>query len=178
VFPKVLSVVASFAATIQAIKTTLGPPGTVVAADQSVGSVVVTNQAVGSVAVADQAVGSVAVANQVVGSAVVVDQSVGSLSVSVVFMPNAYDIGDTVRITATFKDSTDALANPTTVTIKVRQPDTRAIIVGTVINDSVGVFHADFGPTVSGRWAWRVLGVGVVNKAAHGEFEVNVQEIP
>lgn len=42
----------------------------------------------------------------------------------------------------------------------------------------VGVWHADFTPTVSGRWAYRAVGTGAVVAAQHGEFAVNVQEIP
>jgi hypothetical protein len=42
----------------------------------------------------------------------------------------------------------------------------------------VGVWHADFSPTVSGRWAYSYAGTGAVTTAGHGEFNVDVQEIP
>lgn len=41
----------------------------------------------------------------------------------------------------------------------------------------VGVWHADFTPNASGRWAYRAVATGAVVAAQHGEFAVNVQEI-
>lgn len=41
----------------------------------------------------------------------------------------------------------------------------------------VGVWHADFVPMVSDRWAYTAVATGVLVAAVHGEFFVNVQEI-
>lgn len=89
-------------------------------------------------------------------------------------MAGPYDIGDTVRLTGTFTDSAGAVADPTTVTVTVTNP------AGVVTNpaatkDSVGVYHVDVAPTVSGTWRYAFSGTGALVAASPTyEFFVRV----
>lgn len=84
-----------------------------------------------------------------------------------------YDIGDTVRLTGTFTDNAGTVADPTTVTVTVTNP------AGVVTNpaatkDSVGVYHVDLTPTVSGTWRYSFSGTGGI-VAASPTYELFVR---
>ena len=55
--------------------------------------------------------------------------------------------GDTVRLTATFKDFSDALVDPTSIAIKFYDPSKIQIgetVTTDIVNDSPGVYHYDY----------------------------------
>ena len=52
-------------------------------------------------------------------------------------MANAYDIGDLVRVSVVFKDSSGVDADPTAVTLTIRKPDLTTSTPATT-KDSVG----------------------------------------
>lgn len=88
--------------------------------------------------------------------------------------------GDIVRVSTTpgFKDSTGALADPTTVTLRWRVgrgtetvwtrsaggPDTQ------IVRDSTGLYHADIPVTLPGLHYFRWKGAGVVDAAEEATF--------
>ena len=87
-----------------------------------------------------------------------------------------FDIGDRVRITATFTDLAGAVADPTTVALTVKAPD------GTLTSpsnskDSTGVYHADVNPDASGTWWYRWTGTGALVAAEEGTFSVRQRQV-
>ncbi len=91
---------------------------------------------------------------------------------------NEYDIGDSVRMKATFKSlDTGLVADPTVITFKLKVPDgtvsTKVYGVdGEIVKDSTGVYHWDFTTLAKGKHHWRVTGTGAVIAAGEGLFTV------
>ena len=83
-------------------------------------------------------------------------------------MTNTYDIGDTIRLTATFTVS-DAVTDPTTITLKVKDPvgtiTSYTYAAGTVTKASTGVYTKDIALTLSGPYFYRWEGTGTVPTA-------------
>lgn len=87
---------------------------------------------------------------------------------------NTYDIGDRPRLEVTFKDLTGALADPTAVTAKVKDPanvvtDYNAVAVQ---HASLGVYYIDVDLDQSGTWFYRFDGVGTVKASVENAFNV------
>jgi len=56
-----------------------------------------------------------------------------------------YQLGETIRFTATITDSDEAAADPTTVTISIRNPvGTMVVTDQTMTNPSVGSYYYDY----------------------------------
>lgn len=81
-----------------------------------------------------------------------------------------YDVGDLVRLTGTFRNSSDALTN-TTAVCTVRKPDGTAS-TPSVTNGSTGVYTVDVTLDQEGHWFYRWAGTGDVVAAEEGEFYV------
>lgn len=99
-------------------------------------------------------------------------------------MTDTYDVGDLVRIGATFKDDDNQPADPTTVTFSFRQ-DTQTKAQATVytyglsvqlIKDGVGQYHVDLAISASGLWHYRWAGTGAIVGAEEGDFVVNISQ--
>lgn len=88
---------------------------------------------------------------------------------------NTYDIGDQVRLTATFKNRSGSPADPTTVTFTYQKPGGPVISdSGAVVKDSTGVYHYDLTlDNVPGKWRYRFAGTGALIAAEEGEFRVD-----
>lgn len=82
---------------------------------------------------------------------------------------DAYDVGDTVRLTATFTDASDVDANPTTVTVSVRAPDGMTT-TPTATQDSTGIWYYDLTLSQAGTWRYRFAGTGALVAAAEGQL--------
>lgn len=88
--------------------------------------------------------------------------------------------GQTVRVTATFKDFSDALVDPTAVEFfSDREADETVTsdIYGSmgskVVKSSTGIYYWPIDTTPqSGLWRWRVIGTGPAGNAAQGSFYV------
>lgn len=90
---------------------------------------------------------------------------------------NSYFIGQAVELRVEFRDADDALADPTTVTAKVRDP------AGTVTalshsHDDTGLYSASVTVDAPGVWWYRFAGTGDVIAAAEAEFEVAHTRFP
>jgi hypothetical protein len=101
----------------------------------------------------------------------------------------AYDIGDMVRIYGTFRASTftvtdgvpastEALADPTTVTLTVQPPGGGQLssytwAAGEVTRASEGVFYRDIPLTLAGRYLVRWIATGAVAAAAETAIRVD-----
>ena len=71
-----------------------------------------------------------------------------------------YDIGDRPVITATFRNAADALTDPTTVTVRVREPDGTETLytspVASIVNSSTGVWAFTFPAALDAAGDWYV----------------------
>jgi len=86
-----------------------------------------------------------------------------------------YFQGSRVRLKATFEDETHTLADPTTVTAKVENPNgtvTTYIYLtdAALVRESVGVYHLDIDVNVAKTWYYRFEGAGIVEAASQGSF--------
>ena len=92
----------------------------------------------------------------------------------------AHDIGDRRRLQATFKDVNGTLADPTTITFKMREPDgtitTKVDVAGSLVNPSVGVWYYDFTITKQGRHSWSMEGIGDVVGLEEQEFYARAKD--
>jgi hypothetical protein len=87
----------------------------------------------------------------------------------------AYHIGDKVKLTATFKDETGALADPTTVVFRALGPSASFVYTtpdSHIVRDSIGVYHVILSTDVSGDWAYRFEGTGALTAATERSFFV------
>lgn len=87
---------------------------------------------------------------------------------------NEYDEGNVIRVTGTFRNAVNALADPTVIVVKYRKPNgtitTATLAAGQVIKETLGVFYHDINTTGGpvGRWAYKFYATGAV--VASGEW--------
>jgi hypothetical protein len=92
-------------------------------------------------------------------------------------MANTYDLGDVVRLIATFTDTGGTLADPTTVTFTYGSPldswttEVSGISTG-VTNPSTGVYTIDLLPGLPGVWPYKVNSTGLITTASESYFRV------
>lgn len=90
----------------------------------------------------------------------------------------AYDIGDRVRVSATFRDpESDAYVDPSTVTVKHRRESgsITTLVYGTdaaVVRDAVGRYHVDLDVDAAGAWHVRFESSGTYRTAQELTFTV------
>ncbi len=96
-------------------------------------------------------------------------------------MMNTYDVGDRVRIDATFLDEAGAATDPTTITFQAGPMGASAVADYTwssgapgtdIIATGPGVFHTYVTVTTPGTWVYRMVSTGAVAQAAQGVFTV------
>ena len=96
-------------------------------------------------------------------------------------MATAYNEGSVVRLTATFRDASAVLANPTTVTLRVRDatPATTSytFAAAQLINPSTGIFYRDVTVSTPGQWYFWFIGATGVTAADGGEFVVTAAKV-
>jgi hypothetical protein len=90
-------------------------------------------------------------------------------------MINVWQLGDLVRLSATYKDLADALVDPTSVQLEVTRPsgalDSYTWPAGpTLTRESLGVFRRDYAITERGRHYYRWISTGNGQAAEPGEF--------
>src|SRR4030042_1401554 len=93
--------------------------------------------------------------------------------------PNTYEIGDKVRIKATFTVSS-VKTDPTTITLRVKDPSgiitVYTYVGGTITKDATGMYHRDISITQSGEWFYRWEGTGAVETADEAYLVVENSE--
>jgi hypothetical protein len=70
---------------------------------------------------------------------------------------NTYYAGDTIRVSATFTDSTGTLIAPLTVALIVTNPNGDIVASPVIVNDSLGLYHADIiisALAIAGEWSY------------------------
>lgn len=88
---------------------------------------------------------------------------------------SCYFNGTSVRLSATFKNDQEALADPTAVTFKIRVEagDPTTYVYGAdleLVRDGLGLYHVDWPIAADGRHYWRWDGDGAVDAAIEGSF--------
>jgi hypothetical protein len=83
---------------------------------------------------------------------------------------NSYLPGTLVRMSATFEVGTTA-TDPGTVAASLKDPS-GALTVLTAVRDGVGLYHADFTPTLPGVHYYRFTGVQGLTAAGESAFVV------
>lgn len=96
---------------------------------------------------------------------------------------NTHDLGDIVKVSATFTnpDNDDALLDPSVVKLSVKNPSgtvtTYTYLDGVVIvRDSVGLYHALIDADEAGTWYYRWWSTGTGQAAQEKQFNVNEAE--
>jgi hypothetical protein len=84
---------------------------------------------------------------------------------------NDADIGDLVRVTASFIDSSGALADPTSAEIIARSP-TGSEQSLSVTKLSTGIYYAEQSIDEENTWWFRAKGAGAVEAAAERSLHV------
>jgi hypothetical protein len=89
-------------------------------------------------------------------------------------MATEYDIGDVVRIKASFT-STIPNSLPTSVTFYIRRPDGSTAVKNSgidpdLISEGNGIYHVDIEITQAGTWRYRFAATAPVKSAVEGEF--------
>jgi uncharacterized protein YfaS (alpha-2-macroglobulin family) len=88
-----------------------------------------------------------------------------------------YVIGDLVRIKVTWTDTDDALIDPTTIVLRVKDPMGTVTVytyaLGEVVRESLGVYHYDVATgALNGVWYYRFEAGGAAVGAEEGSFRV------
>lgn len=77
-------------------------------------------------------------------------------------MATKYQIGETIRLTATITDINEAAVNPATVKIAINKP--RKIVAAVLVdmtNPTVGLYYYDYLiPSDTGVYKWKVTATG------------------
>lgn len=96
---------------------------------------------------------------------------------------STYDIGDRRRLSCEIRDETGTLADPTTVTFKMFEPDkvVTQYVYGEdaqVYKDSTGCYHVEWDITQAGTHWWRFEASGSIGVAEETQFRVRKTKIP
>lgn len=88
---------------------------------------------------------------------------------------NTYDVGDQVRCSVTFTNSSGDPVDPTTVLFKykINRGSTVTLTYGidaAVVKTDTGDYYVDVTITQEGTWSYRFEGSGNVTAAAEGSF--------
>jgi hypothetical protein len=98
-------------------------------------------------------------------------------------MTNSYFIGQVVRVTGTFQNTSGVATDPTTVTFKWRDPVTAAItplvysVDNALVKDSTGVYHVDITTSNPGDLWFAWYGTGTVAAAIESVFIVKATRL-
>lgn len=87
-------------------------------------------------------------------------------------LPNSYDKGDTVLMSALYYTATGALGDPSTATLKIKDP-TGLQTSHTPTKDSLGAYSFPLVTSLSdpaGLWEYRFEGSGAITSAEEKQF--------
>src|SRR3990167_9303983 len=92
---------------------------------------------------------------------------------------NNYDVGDVVRLTATFTNSAGAAVDPSSLVLRhqVVRPTITPVTslvygVGSIVQLSTGVYHHDLAVNSPGELHYRFIGTGANAAAVEGKLQV------
>ncbi len=95
---------------------------------------------------------------------------------------NIHDLGDVVRVSATFTDAdTDSVIDPDVVKLSVRTP--AGIVTtytygvgGNVVKEAVGQYYSVINANQAGFWFYRWWSTGFGQAAKENEFKVRIAQ--
>lgn len=105
-----------------------------------------------------------------------------------------HDVGDLVTLWSVFTDALGAQADPTAVTLTVRDPSgvessvtpspavegdlpVASAATGQTLTDVTGVYKGEVAIDSSGLWRYRWEGTGAITEAGEGSFHVRRQRV-
>lgn len=96
-------------------------------------------------------------------------------------MANTYDVGDQIRITGAFTNSTSATVDPTVITYKHKDPsgNTTTLVYATdpqPVRSTKGTYYVDLTLDEAGTWHDRWAGTGAAVAAAEHFWLVRKSE--
>lgn len=87
-------------------------------------------------------------------------------------------VGDTVRISAAITDSATAAAvDPSSVVVKVRNPQTGTTTNHTATRVTTGSYRADIAAGVAGTWRYRIEASGTASAVLEGAYVVQASRV-
>jgi len=97
-------------------------------------------------------------------------------------MANTYLLGQQIRLSAAYKNSAGAAADPTTVTFKIKSPagTTTTLVYGTdaaAVKDSTGNYHVDRTPDAAGEWSYKFIGAGTIITVGEGWLVIDAGRV-
>lgn len=91
-------------------------------------------------------------------------------------MTDTFDIGNIVRLSATFRDLAGTLVDPGDVVLYIRiyagETQQFTFAADEVKKLSIGIYYYDFVPTESGKYYYRYYGSNGPTAAADGQFSI------
>jgi hypothetical protein len=88
-------------------------------------------------------------------------------------VPNEYHLGQAVKFKGDFKNEAGALADPGTITLRVRNPEgtitTYTYAAAEITKDAVGQYSKVVALDKEGTWKYRFEGTGAVQAADEDE---------
>jgi hypothetical protein len=93
-------------------------------------------------------------------------------------MPESFEVGQKKTITVTFRNAAGTAADPTGVTLEIRNPSTGARTTYTygvdaaLVKDTTGVYHYDVTLSAAGDWVFRWVGSGTIVAVDEGVISV------
>lgn len=96
---------------------------------------------------------------------------------------SSFTVGSKVRCGVTFRNDSQAIDDPTTVTFRVEPPTAPAyhLVYGTdsaVVRDGQGLYHVDLLVNEAGDWRWSAEGTGNVEALKEAVFVGRTRQIP
>lgn len=91
-------------------------------------------------------------------------------------MCNSYLLGNVIRLSVSFANPEGAPANPTTVTLEIKKPDSTVESFNPT-NDGVGNYHYDYEPTQVGAYYYVFNGTGSLIASTQGQFKTIAQSV-
>lgn len=96
-------------------------------------------------------------------------------------MPNTYKRDSQVRLTATFKNSSGTVTDPTTIKVKYKTPagveTTKTYVTDAeVVRSSTGIYYIDLTLTQTGRWHYRWEGTGTIIATSEASLDVDASQ--
>ena len=96
-------------------------------------------------------------------------------------MANVYDKGDLVRITGTFTNSAGVAADPTTITLNVKDPSgnvgTYTYALAEITKSATGVYYKDISLDETGYWYYQWAGTGAVESVDEDYLVVRSRQV-
>ena len=93
-----------------------------------------------------------------------------------------YDIGDIIRVSASFKNSASTLIDPTSASVIYKNPSgsSTSLVYGTdavLEKDATGIYHADVTINQAGRWfiRWSSSGTGQATEESY--FDIRSRKV-